>query len=200
MDCQICFESFPDMYKVTCASTVEHNICFECETKWRAKMPIRDGARVMTCPTCRQPETDRTMDSLQRELSALYVSKPQEVTLRDAVRVITSLNEDSRHFLALRLLCPAVYQGVVPAEITLEAARTRSRAAQAANQATQVPAQAAQAPVRPTQQFCASGRDCRSRSRLHTRTKTHLKCRVCQTVACCMNCRRLCVTCETAPP
>lgn len=208
MDCQICFESFSDMYKVTCASTVEHMICFDCETKWRAKMPIRDGARVMTCPTCRQPETDRTMDSLQRELSALYVSRPvrpQEVTLRDAVRVITSLNEDSRHFFALRLLCPTQYQGVVPAEITLEAARTRSAqtqaaqaAAQAAIQANQAPSrtQAAQAPVRPRQQFCASGRDCRTRSRLHTRTKTHMKCRVCQTVACCANCR-FCVTCET---
>ena len=76
VECQICFESFPEMYKVTCGSTVDHLICFDCETQWRAKMPIRAGVRTMTCPTCRQPEKERTVCSLSRELDSL-TSRPQ---------------------------------------------------------------------------------------------------------------------------
>jgi hypothetical protein len=180
MDCQICFESFTEFHKVTCESPVDHVICFDCETKWRAKMPIRDGARVMTCPTCRNPETTRTMDSLQRELSMFYVSAPQEVTLRDAVRVIAGLNSESRNYFALRLMSPGgPYRGRVPAP-----------PAPPAPQAAEEPA-----PVRPRQQFCESGRDCRTRSRIHNRTKTHMKCRTCQEVPCCANCR-VCSACE----
>jgi hypothetical protein len=71
MDCQVCYESSSDIYKVTCGSTVDHLICFDCEKQWREKMPIREGRRVMTCPTCRQPETNRTLGSLLREFAAL---------------------------------------------------------------------------------------------------------------------------------
>ena len=72
VECQICFESFPTMYKVTCGSTVGHLICFDCEGQWREKMPIREGDRKMSCPTCRQEETSRTVESLQREVKTLY--------------------------------------------------------------------------------------------------------------------------------
>jgi hypothetical protein len=42
--------------------------------------------------------------------------------------------------------------------------------------------------------YCSSGRDCRSRSRVSDRTKTHLKCRNCRVMFCCNVCRT-CVSC-----
>ena len=103
MTCQICFESFPNIYKVNCGSTVDHEICFDCETRWRAKMTIRDGKRVMSCPTCRQEETFRTVDSLEREVAELYASPRQEVTLIDAMRVIVGLDPSTRAYIANRI-------------------------------------------------------------------------------------------------
>ena len=152
MECQICFEPVSDIYKVGCRSTVDHLICFECEVKWRAKMPVRNGTRTMTCPMCRRPETERTMDSLQREE---LLRRTPEGRLQDACGVIVTL-----FWCVIQ-----VYGG-----------RTLT-----------------EPPPRPRPVFCASGRDCRTRSR-HSRTKTHLKCRTCQAVACCNSCR-FCVAC-----
>lgn len=155
-ECQVCFESFPGMYKVTCRSTVAHLICFGCEKKWREKMPIRDGKRKMTCPTCRQEETERTMESLERELAALYVSRqaPQSAQemMTNAYQAVISLPPTSREL---------VVNGIL--------ARMPSLVSQ-------------------TPQFCASGRDCRTRSRFNARSKTILKCRTCREVACCRSC------------
>ena len=154
------------MYKVTCGSTVDHEICFECETKWRAKMPIRNGKRVMSCPTCRQEETSRTKDSLEREVAALYVSSRPEMVLSDAIRVICALNAPLRAYVAERVL-----------ETTLRSEPPEPR------------------PVRPELVLCASGRECVTRSRVNSRVKTHLKCRTCSQVACCSKCR-ICTGCQ----
>jgi hypothetical protein len=154
MTCQICFESFPTMYKVTCGSTVDHEICFDCERQWRSKMLIRDGKRVMSCPTCRQEETTRTKESLERELAELYVSSRPVMVLGDAIRIIFALNPPSRTYVAHRIL------------------------------ATVTPATSSTRPV-----LCASGRDCQTRSRVNTRSKTRLKCRTCREVACCDSCK-----------
>jgi len=167
MECQICFESRPDMYKVPCGSSVAHKICFGCERRWREEMPIRDGKRKMTCPTCRQEETGRTMESLERELAALYVSRqaPQSAQseqemMTNAYQAVVSLPPNSREL---------VVNGIL--------ARVRS-----------------QSRVSQTPQFCASGRDCRTRSRFNSRCKTTLKCRTCREVACCRTCM-FCVGC-----
>lgn len=196
MDCQICFENVSEIYKVSCGSPVDHVMCFDCETKWRAKMPIRNGNRVLSCPTCRQPETDRTMDSLQRELSMMYVTR-QEVTVDTIVHGLTRLHPESLRYLisampTLRAVASPAVNPSVRAVVQAQAAR---RAVQSAAAEVQVVVQPAVQPTRPRQAFCASGRNCRTRSRLHTRTKTHMKCRACQTVPCCANCR-VCTTCQ----
>ena len=194
MDCQICFETVSEIYKVSCGSPVDHVMCFDCETKWRAKIPIRNGTRVLTCPTCRQPETDRTMDSLQRELSMMYVSR-QELTTDNIIHVLTRMQPESLRYLisAMPALSAVASPAVNPSVRAAVQAQAARRAVQAAAEvqvvSAEVLAQAAQAPTRPTQAFCASGRNCRTRSRLHTRTKTHMRCRACQTVPCCANCR-----------
>jgi hypothetical protein len=158
MTCQICFDDFPEMYKVGCSSSVDHLICFGCEKQWREKMPIRDGKRKMTCPTCRQEETNRTMDSLERELAALYVAARPPMSAQDelvnAYRVITSLAPASRAYVAQRII------------------------------ATTLPPPVARTPP----VVCASGRDCFTRSRVNARSKTILKCRTCREVACCKTC------------
>jgi hypothetical protein len=162
------------MYKVTCGSTVDHLICFGCEKQWREKMPIREGERKLTCPTCRQRETSRTVDSLERELNALYVSRPT-LTLEEEI-----LN-------AFQL-----FQRVDP----------RLRAVFARNLlATTLPAPAARPsrPRPPVPQVCASGRDCFTRSRVNARSKTILKCRTCREVACCKTCM-FCVGCMPLEP
>jgi hypothetical protein len=157
-ECQVCFESFPEMYKVPCGSTVDHLICFGCEQKWREKMPIRNGKRKMSCPTCRQEETGRTMESLERELAALYVSRqaPQSAQemVANAFEVLVRLPPTTREHVANRIL-----------ETMPDSLR---------------PSQ--------TPQFCESGRDCRTRSRFNARSKTILKCRTCREVVCCRSC------------
>jgi len=107
MECQICFDTFPELYKVGCGSTVDHEICFDCEMQWREKMPVRDGKRKMSCPTCRQEETSRTVESLERELAALYGTvytiSPQDEA-ENALRAIMSLDPTTRAFVANRIL------------------------------------------------------------------------------------------------
>lgn len=173
MTCQICYDTFPDMYKVTCGSTVDHLICFVCEKQWREKMPVREGERKMTCPTCRQEETTRTVESLQRELKSLYPSRPGQSSIDDALRVILRLGPSYRALIGRNLLSTV--------------------------QSSAAPVPAVPVPVRssrpPPRVFCESGRDCRTVSRIHDRTKTHLKCRQCQIVPCCATCRR-CTGCQ----
>ena len=75
MECQICLESFETgISPVSCGSPVEHWLCYGCERTWRGKMPLRNGIRVMNCPTCRQPEQSRTIESLQREAQSTVSS------------------------------------------------------------------------------------------------------------------------------
>ena len=83
MDCQICMETFAqdNLHKVGCSSQVDHLICFDCESKWRSKMLVRDGKRVMTCPTCREPELERTKESMQRELNKYYAKSQNQVSI-----------------------------------------------------------------------------------------------------------------------
>ena len=83
MDCQICMETFAqdNLHKVGCSSQVDHLICFDCESKWRSKMLVRDGTRVMTCPTCREPELERTKESMQRELNKYYAKSQSQVSI-----------------------------------------------------------------------------------------------------------------------
>jgi hypothetical protein len=160
MACPICYETVPDMYTIPCGSTVDHRICFDCEQDWRKKMTVRNGKRRMTCPECRQEETSRSVESLERELAALYVSpmpaeSAQEMVTR-AYSTLVSLAPVSRAYVANRILAT-------------------------------IPSQ----PVRvapPRKVFCASGRDCFTRSRVNARSKTILKCRTCREVACCKTC------------
>jgi hypothetical protein len=169
MNCQICFDTFPELYKVNCGSPVDHQICFGCEKGWREKMPIQDGKRVMSCPTCRQEETSRTVESLERELAALYVSPVQapispEERFQDAIQLIVNLGPVTRSYVAHRILATTRPPRVAP----------------------------------PRRVFCASGRDCITRSRVNTRAKTILKCRQCKEVACCASCR-ICTGCAPLP-
>ena len=99
MDCQICMETFDDekIYTVLCGSPVGHNICFDCEGTWRSKMPLQDGTRTMTCPTCRTPEVDRTKESLLRELkrvnNRLVMANEQNIRLHMLERVLERVQE-----------------------------------------------------------------------------------------------------------
>jgi hypothetical protein len=110
-------ESFAqdELYKVGCNSVVDHLICFECESKWRSTMPVRDGTRVMTCPTCRQPEIERSPESMKRELSSFY----SVITVRQVPRLEmntpTIRTRASRQlwrcFLLLLILIPVTFFG-----------------------------------------------------------------------------------------
>ncbi len=201
MDCQICLESFPELYKVNCDSPVDHLICFECERKWREQMPIRNGKRKMSCPTCRQQETGRTMESLERELASLYVSLQAPIrqasdSLVDAVQLILRLGPSDRSYVAHHILSTvdstAAEAGAARVGGVARAAAVHRAAAGAGGAAAGAAAAAVgRSSTRPPSRvFCESGRDCRTVSRIHSRTKTHLKCRQCNLVACCANCRR----------
>ena len=183
MTCQICYDTFPDMYKVTCGSTVDHMICFDCEKKWREKMPVREGERKMTCPTCRQEETARTVESLQREVTALYPSRPGQSSIDDALRVILRLGPSYRALIGRNLLS------------TVQSPSAAAPAAPVPAVPTVPPVPVTRSTRPPPRVFCESGRDCRTVSRIHDRTKTHLKCRGCQIVPCCATCRR-CTGCQ----
>jgi hypothetical protein len=168
MACPICFETFPDMYTIPCGSTVDHRICFVCEQEWRKKMTVRNGKRKLTCPECRQEETSRTVESLERELATLYVTpRPAESAqemVTHAFSTLVSLAPVSRAYVANRILATIPTTSVAP----------------------------------PRKVFCASGRDCLTRSRVNSRSKTHLKCRTCRVVACCATCR-FCTGCVPLP-
>jgi len=197
MDCQICFETFPELYKVNCVSSVDHLICFGCEKKWREKMPVRNGKRTMTCPSCRQEETGRTMESLERELAALYVSRQAPTSVDDALRVIVRLGPAARSFVAHHILSTvnSTASAAGAAAAAVSAAGGGAAAAEAAAHAEALRRSSTHPPPRV---FCESGRDCHSVSRIHSRTKTHLKCRQCKVVACCAKCRR-CTGCVPLP-
>jgi hypothetical protein len=76
MTCQICLESFEldKLYKVGCNSSVDHLICYECEGNWRSMIRDSNGSRTAICPTCRQPEVERSLDSIQREVNRYSVT------------------------------------------------------------------------------------------------------------------------------
>ena len=82
MDCIVCYENAEDMYVVNCGSKVDHAMCQDCADEWRSKMPITPSGRIMTCPSCRQPEpasNERSNESLQKELAEVYLllAQPQ---------------------------------------------------------------------------------------------------------------------------
>ena len=192
MDCPICFETFPELYKMNCGSTVDHLICFDCEKQWREKMPIRNGKRTMTCPTCRKEETSRTMESLERELAALYVSRQAPTSVDDALRVIVRLGPAARSFVAHHILSTvnSTASAAGAAAAAVSAAGGGPAAAEAAAAAATGAALRRSSTRPPPRVFCESGRDCQTASRIHSRAKTHLKCRQCNVVACCAKCRR----------
>ena len=69
MECPLCMEPFNgNIYKVKCGSSVDHLMCTSCEEQWRAKMPLEQGV-LMTCPTCRQPETEDFQNTWTRFLN-----------------------------------------------------------------------------------------------------------------------------------
>ena len=200
MDCQICYETLPDMYKVTCDSTVDHLICFDCEKKWREKMPVRNGVRKMSCPTCRQEETTRTVESLQREVTALYANRQAPNSVDETLRVILRLGPAARSFIAHHILSTvqssiAVAAGAAAAGAVAAGAGLAGAEAAALSAAGLSPSSTRPSSTRPPPRvFCASGRACNTRSQVNDRTKTHLKCRRCNTVACCARCR-VCTGC-----
>ena len=87
-----------DITKVSCGSLVDHNICFGCEEKWRSKMPLQGGVRIMKCPTCRQPEQYRTIESLQREARNPTISDLVETADRLVVSA-RGLQTPEGHFI-----------------------------------------------------------------------------------------------------
>ena len=186
---------------MNCSSTVDHLICFDCEKQWREKMPIRNGKRTMTCVTCRQEETSRTMESLERELAALYVSRQAPTSVDDALRVIVRLGPAARSFVAHHILSTvnSTASAAGAAAAAVSAAGGGPAAAEAAAAAAHETSVLRRSSTRPPRRvFCESGRDCHTVSRIHSRTKTHLKCRQCNVVVCCANCRR-CTGCVPLP-
>ena len=176
MECLICLQTTDKMYKVNCRSSVPHEMCFGCEEDWRAQAPVgEDGMRKMTCPHCRQKEGDRSAESLTRELVRLNRQDPVATCVDRIIAQFTVIyGVDMANTMRSTLMTMASTPNdrpVVRASVRASAPRTRP-------------------PIVP----CASGRDCRSRSVLTTRTKTHMKCRQCNLVACCRNCKT-CLSC-----
>ena len=183
-ECQICLESFSSdqIDKVSCGSSVDHNICFDCEKNWRSKMPLQDGVRIMNCPTCRQPEKYQTVESLKRQASIV------SPVARAAVRHYTREEVDD---INARLMAPPL-ESLDPFERQLAAIT-----ALLMQTPIQAPTGTRDAPVvldaRPPRARCASGRNCRSTSQTG-RSMTHLKCTRCNVVFCCRTCK-VCVGC-----
>jgi hypothetical protein len=182
MNCQICFDTFPEMYKVTCGSTVDHMLCFGCEEGWREKMPVVNGKRMISCPTCRQVESSRTVESLERELAALYLSPPAPVQSDEPSELVQAIRTVLREGPVVR----ASFARSILSDVDIVLVSNTDDT----DPVESTPAEPS--PASPTARsrlmFCASGRDCRTRSRIHTRTKTRLKCRGCGQVACCKSC------------
>jgi hypothetical protein len=96
MECQICLEVFvTDISPVSCGSQ-KHWLCYGCEGTWRGKMPLQNGIRVMKCPTCRQPEQSRTIESLQREATRVEstVSRGESTVSRARSVRVSSEGQD----------------------------------------------------------------------------------------------------------
>ena len=172
MECQICMET-KECENVSCGSN--HPLCFGCERMWRSKMPLQDGVRIMTCPTCRQPEKYRTIESLQREA--------QTKTLTHLAQAADDLVVETRRFVRTS----------ETAFIERAAARVREIASSAVARAA-LPSTVREPDIdaRPRAR-CASGR-CQSTSQTG-RAMTYLKCIVCRNVFCCRTCRE-CVGCR----
>jgi len=186
IECQICFESFHSnkIDKVACGSSVDHMVCFDCEKTWRSKMALKDGIRIMKCPTCRQDEQYRTTASLQREAAS---TSSVARTAAEEIMSILRRNESVR--MAAR-------------EATREAFLNALANAERANAARidgtrEAPVVLEARPVGPQRARCESGRNCRSTSQ-SGRSMTHLKCRHCDIVFCCRNCSE-CVRCRPYP-
>ena len=215
-ECQICFETFHSnqIGKVGCGSSVDHYLCFGCEKTWRSKMPLQNGLRIMNCPTCRQPEKYRTIESLQRETTT---SQPTDYSalitaeMSQANRVVQIIQRVEAERAAQRAVARAAAPRQVVSTITREEldvinARLMGRAASVTERASSVTERAASvtrevvvvdAPARPARSRCASGRNCRSTSQ-SGRSMTHLKCTHCNTVFCCRTCSE-CVGCRPFP-
>ena len=135
-----------DIYKVNCGSIVTHFMCYDCEGEWREKMPLQDGIQPMTCPICRQPERERSIESRKRENLRLRLQLQEKIG-QDPVTI---------HSVHARLGSKGIVMNWIRPPFSLE------------------------------RHVCASGRECKE-----IRTKTRLKCRICNIVPCC----RMCKTC-----
>jgi len=128
----------------------------------------------MNCPTCRRPEQDRTMESLQREivrLNRLFTTNTTsaEISATDEAFLEGLFDGfDFNDFNDFSFTLPSDFSFTLPSSVTVRPRRTRTA--------------------------CGSGRDCRSRSQRRSRTVTHLKCNLCNVVFCCRNCGT-CVGC-----
>jgi len=191
MECVICMQTTDKMYKVNCGSSVDHTMCIGCEGEWRSKMPLQDGMRTMTCPTCRQPELERTVESLQRELVRMNQQDPVEVVVQRIMNQFASIYGAETASMLRPTLVSMARDDHAPIAAVARAAVARTTVARTTIARTSArTSERTRPPIVP----CASGSDCRSRSVLTTRTKTHMKCRTCNVVACCRNCRT-CLTC-----
>jgi len=179
-ECQICLESFQSnqIDKVSCGSSVDHYVCFDCEKTWRSKMTLKNGVRIMNCPTCRQPEKYRTVESLQREATGIAQvnAHPSAAVARAAAPYvprptpISTLTREEIAAINARLMAPT------------------SRDAQVLEVR----------PPRAPRARCASGLDCHSTSQTG-RSMTHLKCANCNVVFCCRSCF-VCLGCNPYVP
>lgn len=179
-ECQICLESFQanQIDKVSCGSSVDHNVCFDCDKAWRSKMIPKNGVRIMNCPTCRQPEKYRTVESLQREATGIV------------------------HVNAHPLPSVAVARAAAPYVPRPTPLSTLTREEIAAINARAMAPTSRDAPilleVRPPRARCASGRNCHSTSQTG-RSMTPLKCANCHVVFCCRSCF-VCIGCNPYVP
>lgn len=187
-ECQICLESFQSnqIDKVSCGSSVDHYVCFDCEKTWRSKMTLKNGVRIMNCPTCRQPEKYRTVESLQREASTPTIAEINARLIHPFVPSVSSV---------------AVARAAAPYVPRPTPLSTLTREEVAAINARAMAPTSRDAPVlevRPPRARCASGRDCHSTSQTG-RSMTHLKCANCYIVFCCRSCF-VCIGCNPYVP
>jgi hypothetical protein len=187
IECQICFESFHSnkIDKVACGSSVDHMVCFDCEKTWRSKMALKDGIRIMKCPTCRQDEQYRTTASLQREASTSSVVRTTAEVRTRAEEIMSILR---RNGSSVRMAAREAIR-----EATREALANAARI----DGTREAPVVLEARPARPQRARCESGRNCRSTSE-SGRSMTHLKCIHCDIVFCCRNCSE-CVRCRPYP-
>jgi|UniRef100_A0A6C0AIG7 hypothetical protein len=178
-DCIICM-NFTFCEPVSCRSKVHHYLCEECEYTWRSKMTEKNGLRIMTCPSCREEETSRTIRSLQRE-----AQRKAQPTLESLLATAVKLVIDTRELVGTLRTPETDF-------IRRSAERVHEMASSAVARAA-LPTSAARAAPVPTRSRCASGR-CTSTSRTG-RAMTYLKCNICNIVFCCRNCKE-CTDCR----